>query len=124
MRIFCTVVLLAVLGACAVPDRTIAPAPSIPTMPALPQATTADVPAPHAPVATPSPEPAKAGTTKAATSKPQTSSSSPTLPPVKAYKNCTEVNAAGKGPIRRGDPGFADWLDTDGDGIACYPRKR
>ncbi|ALG14480.1 excalibur calcium-binding domain-containing protein [Kibdelosporangium phytohabitans] len=68
------------------------------------------------------------GTTKAgtgaATSTSVTPSSSPADPPAKAFKNCSEVRAAGKGPIRRGEPGFADWLDTDGDGIACYPKKR
>jgi hypothetical protein len=35
------------------------------------------------------------------------------------YKNCTEVKAAGKAPIRIGDPGYSSKLDRDGDGIAC-----
>ncbi|GAA2230938.1 hypothetical protein GCM10010232_16670 [Streptomyces amakusaensis] len=35
------------------------------------------------------------------------------------YKNCTAVRAAGADPIRRGDPGFGPHLDRDGDGIAC-----
>ncbi|WP_037264582.1 excalibur calcium-binding domain-containing protein [Kibdelosporangium aridum] len=46
------------------------------------------------------------------------------LPAKSAYKNCSQVTAAGKGPIRRGDPGWADWLDHDGDGVACFPKKR
>nr|WP_281272242.1 excalibur calcium-binding domain-containing protein [Nocardioides marmorisolisilvae] len=35
------------------------------------------------------------------------------------YKNCDAVRAAGKAPIRRGDPGYARHLDRDGDGIGC-----
>lgn len=35
------------------------------------------------------------------------------------YKNCSEVRAAGKAPIYRGQPGYAKHLDRDGDGIAC-----
>ena len=35
------------------------------------------------------------------------------------YANCGEVKAAGKAPIRKGDPGFGSHLDRDGDGIAC-----
>ncbi|WP_169815902.1 excalibur calcium-binding domain-containing protein, partial [Microbacterium ginsengisoli] len=35
------------------------------------------------------------------------------------YKNCSEVRAAGKAPLYRGQPGYAAKLDRDGDGIAC-----
>ena len=35
------------------------------------------------------------------------------------YKSCAEVKAAGKAPIRTGDPGYSTSLDRDGDGIAC-----
>ena len=35
------------------------------------------------------------------------------------YANCTAVRAAGKAPIRRGEPGYDRHLDRDGDGIAC-----
>ena len=35
------------------------------------------------------------------------------------YDNCSEVRAAGKAPIRRGDPGYGSHLDGDDDGIAC-----
>lgn len=35
------------------------------------------------------------------------------------YENCDAVRAAGADPIRRGDPGFVDHLDRDGDGFAC-----
>lgn len=35
------------------------------------------------------------------------------------YDNCSEVRAAGKAPIYRGDPGYAKHLDRDKDGIGC-----
>ncbi len=35
------------------------------------------------------------------------------------FKNCTAVRAAGRAPIRRGQPGYARHLDRDGDGIGC-----
>lgn len=35
------------------------------------------------------------------------------------YENCSAVRAAGTAPIRKGDPGFGDHLDRDGDGVAC-----
>lgn len=35
------------------------------------------------------------------------------------YENCTAVRDAGADPIYAGDPGFADHLDRDGDGVAC-----
>ena len=36
-----------------------------------------------------------------------------------SYANCTEVRAAGKAPIRRGQPGYASHLDRDNDGQGC-----
>jgi hypothetical protein len=35
------------------------------------------------------------------------------------YANCTAVRAAGAAPIHRGDPGWRDAFDRDGDGIGC-----
>ena len=35
------------------------------------------------------------------------------------YKNCAAVEAAGKAPLRRGQPGYRSGLDSDGDGVAC-----
>jgi hypothetical protein len=35
------------------------------------------------------------------------------------YKNCDAVRAAGAAPIHRGDPGYARYLDRDGDGVGC-----
>jgi micrococcal nuclease len=35
------------------------------------------------------------------------------------YANCKEVRAAGKAPLRKGEPGYSSKLDGDGDGIAC-----
>ena len=36
-----------------------------------------------------------------------------------SYVNCTAARAAGKAPIRIGEPGYSTRLDRDGDGIAC-----
>jgi hypothetical protein len=36
-----------------------------------------------------------------------------------AYDNCSEAEDAGVTPLYIGDPGYADHLDRDGDGIAC-----
>jgi hypothetical protein len=35
------------------------------------------------------------------------------------YANCAAVRAAGRGPLRRGEPGYRVGLDRDDDGIAC-----
>jgi len=35
------------------------------------------------------------------------------------YKNCDAVQAAGKAPLYRGQPGYRPELDRDNDGIAC-----
>jgi hypothetical protein len=40
-----------------------------------------------------------------------------------SYRNCAEARAAGAAPIYRGQPGYADHLDRDGDGIACEPYR-
>lgn len=39
------------------------------------------------------------------------------------YRNCSEARAAGAAPIYRGQPGYAEHLDRDGDGIACEPYR-
>ena len=40
------------------------------------------------------------------------------------YKNCAAVRAAGAAPLYRGQPGYGTHLDSDGDGIACEPKKK
>ncbi|WP_404815428.1 DUF1524 domain-containing protein [Streptomyces thermolineatus] len=35
------------------------------------------------------------------------------------YANCDAVREAGKAPLHRGDPGYTERLDRDGDGVAC-----
>lgn len=42
----------------------------------------------------------------------------------RTYRNCAEARAAGVAPIYRGQPGYADHLDRDGDGVACEPYQR
>jgi hypothetical protein len=86
----------------------------------------------------PSPQPSPSPTriwqevvpTTAAPAAPATSSpvpvvKAPTTPPAAEpepdvyYRSCAEVRAAGKAPIRRGQPGYRTGLDRDNDGIAC-----
>lgn len=42
-------------------------------------------------------------------------------PRVVYYPNCAAARAASVAPINRGEPGYRDELDADGDGIACEP---
>lgn len=35
------------------------------------------------------------------------------------YRNCAAARAAGAAPLRRGEPGYAPWLDNDHDGVGC-----
>jgi hypothetical protein len=37
------------------------------------------------------------------------------------YSGCNEVRAAGKAPLTRGNPGYGEHMDGDGDGVACEP---
>ena len=39
--------------------------------------------------------------------------------PAQPYANCAAVRAAGAAPLHRGDPGWSDRMDGDGDGVAC-----
>lgn len=40
------------------------------------------------------------------------------------YAGCNEARAAGAAPIYRGEPGYREDMDGDGDGIACEPHRR
>lgn len=56
--------------------------------------------------------------------KPSKTTSKPKPKPSKTtssvyYKNCDAVRAAGKAPIRIGQPGYGKHLDRDGDGVGC-----
>lgn len=35
------------------------------------------------------------------------------------YRDCAAARAAGAAPLRRGEPGYAPWLDSDQDGVGC-----
>ncbi len=37
------------------------------------------------------------------------------------YSGCNAVRAAGKAPLRYGEPGYRSDMDGDGDGVACEP---
>ncbi len=57
-------------------------------------------------------------TTTKPTSRPPRSSS-PAAEAATSYANCAEVRAAGKAPLRRGQPGYSTRLDRDRDDVAC-----
>jgi hypothetical protein len=42
----------------------------------------------------------------------------PTTPPA-FYETCEAARSAGAAPLTRGDPGYREELDEDGDGTAC-----
>jgi hypothetical protein len=54
---------------------------------------------------------------------PEAPSPAPTQPVTEAaaqpYANCAAARAAGVAPLHRGDPGWSDSMDGDGDGVAC-----
>ncbi len=37
------------------------------------------------------------------------------------WSGCNQARAAGTAPIYRGEPGYSDSMDIDGDGVACEP---
>jgi hypothetical protein len=39
------------------------------------------------------------------------------------YSGCNEARAAGVAPIYRGQPGYREEMDGDGDGVACEPYR-
>ena len=84
-------------------------------------APTTAAPAPE--VSTVSPEPSPSPTTAAPTTAKPAAKPSPrkTTAPAVYYKNCDAVRAAGKAPLRRGEPGYRTGLDRDLDGEACEP---
>ena len=43
------------------------------------------------------------------------------LSPGHRFPGCDEVRARGLAPLRRGEPGYGEHMDGDGDGIACEP---
>ena len=63
---------------------------------------------PDQPVADPDAAPPAAG--------PAAPSSAPVTEP---FANCAAARAAGAAPLHRGDPGWSDSMDGDGDGDAC-----
>lgn len=41
-----------------------------------------------------------------------------------SYENCDAARDAGVAPLYKGQPGYGDHLDREGDGIACEPDPR
>jgi hypothetical protein len=61
--------------------------------------------------------PAAVPPSAASSSASSASASSPAAAP--SYASCSDVRAAGAAPIHRGDPGWSDSFDSDGDGVGC-----
>lgn len=83
------------------------------TQPPLP-ARTVTVPAPRTITRTTAPAPLRQSTRT--TEPPETTEA---LEANVYYANCAAVRAAGKAPLRRGEPGYGSHLDRDDDGVAC-----
>ena len=61
---------------------------------------------------------------RAATSAPVLRLAASATDPKVHYSGCNEVRALGKAPLHKGDPGYSESMDGDGDGIACEPHRR
>lgn len=40
-----------------------------------------------------------------------------------SWHGCDDARSAGTAPIYRGEPGYRDGMDGDGDGVACEPYR-
>lgn len=65
-------------------------------------------------------EPVRQASAPAASSN-AVSVTAPAAAPSVYFRNCDEVRAAGRAPLRVGEPGFRYEMDGDGDGVACEP---
>ena len=72
-----------------------------------------------APTGGASTQPAQPATAPTATASPVTA---PTADAI-YYPGCNAARAAGVAPIYRGQPGYREEMDGDGDGIACEPHR-
>jgi hypothetical protein len=50
---------------------------------------------------------------------PPATTGDPTGTPAQPFPDCAAARAAGAAPLHRGDPGWSDRMDGDGDGTAC-----
>ncbi|QXW98403.1 excalibur calcium-binding domain-containing protein [Rothia mucilaginosa] len=94
------------------PSPTVTPSP-VPTTEAPAQAPAAEAPSAQAPAAE---APAQQAPAQPVQQAPAQSSV--------YYKNCAAAIAAGAAPLHRGEPGYRPGLDSDGDGVACEPKKK
>lgn len=128
----------------ALPDAVAQPATSPQPVVAAPPVDAATVPAPVSRQAQPTKAPEKPVQPKPVASQPiaprppaaaQPAAPQPAAPKPAAprpgagsgggapfYKTCADARAAGAAPLRRGDPGYREELDRDGDGKACETR--
>lgn len=67
------------------------------------------------------PMPAPASVQRSPSSVPTAESKAGVSPAKIYYAGCNEVRAAGRAPLYKGEPGYREGMDGDGDGIACEP---
>ena len=110
------------------PTPTVTPSP-VPTTEAPVQVPAAEAPSAEAPAAPVSAAPAQQAEpvqqAPVATEAPV--QQAPAQAPAQSsvyYKNCAAAIAAGAAPLHRGEPGYRPGLDSDGDGVACEPKKK
>lgn len=79
----------------------------------------AEVAAREAAVGLWSPTTCAGDTTQEADSTPTTTSPTAPAPADVSFPNCAAARAAGRAPLREGEPGYSPRLDGDRDGVAC-----
>jgi hypothetical protein len=60
------------------------------------------------------------------TPKPSRTGKSTSDTPQQTYRftSCNDVWAGGQGPFKKGEPGYTQQLDPDGDGVACESKPK
>jgi hypothetical protein len=114
-------VLLAGCGADPAPTRPVfAPDVDVPPITTTAPTSTVAPPTTPPPTTTPAPRVRRASPPVAVKlPAPQRVAPSTAKPARASYRNCAAVRNANADPIRRGDPGYGQHLDRDGDGVGC-----
>ena len=107
------------LTATVTPTETVSPTTTVPTPTQTgPEETVTVTPTVTAEPPAPEPEPARPTSNQplvpapAPEPEPPSGGSGP-------FENCTAAREAGAAPVLRGDPGYGNHLDRDGDGVGC-----
>ncbi|MFI8425119.1 excalibur calcium-binding domain-containing protein [Streptomyces sp. NPDC085479] len=112
----------AILSACEDPESERPdPPPTVSVTETVTESPSVAPPVPP-PAETPDPDTAEPDAPEPETSDPVTPESpESTSPTATYYENCDAAREAGAAPLLRGEPGYREALDREGDGIACEP---